>query len=175
MPIAGSKEEIRREKQSSGRAVRARSSPARCIVAGTNVWLVRSLRAPARPRRDAGPHRPPAGGRSIAMMPKAKGDPYFVSCRAGAEEAARGARRRADLGRPDRARCRAAERARRELDHARRRRDCRRGREPRRHFDRAAKGARARHPRADLGRRRRARRARLLREPGDGRGHRQRR
>ena len=25
----------------------------------------------------------------IAMMPKAKGDPYFVSCRAGAEEAAR--------------------------------------------------------------------------------------
>lgn len=29
-------------------------------------------------------HRP-----VIAMMPKAKGDPYFVSCRAGAEEAAR--------------------------------------------------------------------------------------
>ncbi len=26
---------------------------------------------------------------TIAMMPKAKGDPYFVSCRAGAEEAAR--------------------------------------------------------------------------------------
>ena len=25
----------------------------------------------------------------IAMMPKAKGDPYFVSCQAGAEEAAR--------------------------------------------------------------------------------------
>src|SRR5207248_5432296 len=25
----------------------------------------------------------------IAVMPKAKGDPYFVSCRAGAEEAAR--------------------------------------------------------------------------------------
>src|SRR5206468_10265145 len=33
----------------------------------------------------------PAGTRRpvIAMMPKAKGDPYFVSCRAGAEEAAR--------------------------------------------------------------------------------------
>ena len=33
-------------------------------------------------------------------MPKAKGDPYFVSCRAGAEEAAREAGRRTDLGRP---------------------------------------------------------------------------
>jgi rhamnose transport system permease protein len=33
----------------------------------------------------------PTGGRklTIAMMPKAKGDPYFVSCRGGAEEAAR--------------------------------------------------------------------------------------
>src|SRR4029079_2438125 len=31
----------------------------------------------------------PAGRRPvIAMMPKAKGDPYFISCRAGAEEAA---------------------------------------------------------------------------------------
>jgi rhamnose transport system substrate-binding protein len=56
------------------------------IVAATNVWLIRSL---------------PAGGASgsptaaanhritVAMMPKAKGDPYFVSCRTGAEEAAR--------------------------------------------------------------------------------------
>ena len=50
------------------------------IVAGTNVWLVRSLGVPA-----AAPARRPV----IAMMPKAKGDPYFVSCRAGAEEAAR--------------------------------------------------------------------------------------
>ncbi|HEY6391250.1 MAG TPA: substrate-binding domain-containing protein [Bryobacteraceae bacterium] len=52
------------------------------IVAATNVWLVRSggrvsvTTAPA--------HRP-----VIAMMPKAKGDPYFVSARAGAEDAAR--------------------------------------------------------------------------------------
>jgi rhamnose transport system substrate-binding protein/rhamnose transport system permease protein len=57
------------------------------IVAGTNVWLVRSLvpaAAPgASPSSTAG-HRP-----VIAMMPKAKGDPYFVSCRVGAEEAAK--------------------------------------------------------------------------------------
>jgi len=54
------------------------------IVAGTNVWLVHSLgRAPAIAT-------PPAGHRTvIAMMPKAKGDPYFVSVRAGAEEAAK--------------------------------------------------------------------------------------
>ena len=48
------------------------------IVAGTNIWLIRSL--PATPSQ----HRP-----VIAVMPKAKGDPYFVSARAGAEEAAK--------------------------------------------------------------------------------------
>jgi rhamnose transport system permease protein len=57
------------------------------IVAGTNIWLVRSLRpaeiAPANTLAKSG-KRP-----VIAMMPKAKGDPYFISCRAGAEEAAR--------------------------------------------------------------------------------------
>ena len=54
------------------------------IVAGTNVWLVHSLgRAPAAANFANG-HRP-----VIAMMPKAKGDPYFVSARAGAEDAAR--------------------------------------------------------------------------------------
>jgi rhamnose transport system permease protein len=57
------------------------------IVAATNVWLVRSVTSGARPP-DA--HAAPAGRRLvIGMMPKAKGDPYFVSCRAGAEEAAR--------------------------------------------------------------------------------------
>ena len=50
------------------------------IVAGTNVWLVRSLDAPAATT--------PAKRTVIAMMPKAKGDPYFVSCRVGAEAAA---------------------------------------------------------------------------------------
>jgi rhamnose transport system permease protein len=61
------------------------------IVASTNVWLVRSL-APPQTAADAAPARPgaPAGRQPVvAMMPKAKGDPYFVSCRAGAEEAAR--------------------------------------------------------------------------------------
>src|SRR5882672_6439818 len=59
------------------------------IVAGTNVWLVRSLKSSAGAASLA--HTPAAGKRApvIAMMPKAKGDPYFVSCRRGAEEAAR--------------------------------------------------------------------------------------
>ena len=59
------------------------------IVAGTNVWLVRSLRSPAGAAGAARPSPAPQAHRAvIAMMPKAKGDPYFVSCRAGAEEAA---------------------------------------------------------------------------------------
>ena len=58
------------------------------IVAGTNIWLVHSLEPVAGAAR-AGT-LPVAGHRPIiAVMPKAKGDPYFVSCRAGAEEAAR--------------------------------------------------------------------------------------
>ena len=58
------------------------------IVAATNVWLVRSITGSA-PSPSGGP--PVAATRRpvIAMMPKAKGDPYFISCRAGAEEAAR--------------------------------------------------------------------------------------
>jgi rhamnose transport system substrate-binding protein len=59
------------------------------LVAGTNIWLIRSLAPAVRTTSDtaarsANPHRP-----VVAMMPKAKGDPYFVSCRAGAEEAAK--------------------------------------------------------------------------------------
>jgi rhamnose transport system substrate-binding protein len=58
------------------------------IVAGTNIALLRTAGPGARPpdgRLPApAPHR-----LVIAVMPKAKGDPYFVSCRAGAEEAAR--------------------------------------------------------------------------------------
>jgi rhamnose transport system permease protein len=57
------------------------------IVAATNVWLVRSIE---RGGGSAGPAAGTSGHRPvIAVMPKAKGDPYFVSCRAGAEEAAR--------------------------------------------------------------------------------------
>jgi rhamnose transport system substrate-binding protein len=51
------------------------------ITAGSNIWLVKSLKTtPAASTT----HTP-----VIAVMPKAKGDPYFVSCRIGAEEAAR--------------------------------------------------------------------------------------
>jgi len=57
------------------------------IVAGSNMWMVRSLRpadiAPAKGATKSG-KRP-----VIAVMPKAKGDPYFISCKAGAEEAAK--------------------------------------------------------------------------------------
>ena len=63
------------------------------IVAGTNAWLVRSIGAATTqggPRAAAAPATPsPAHRPVIAMMPKAKGDPYFISCRAGAEEAAK--------------------------------------------------------------------------------------
>ena len=62
------------------------------VVGGT--WLsVRSLRQELRALVGQGEAAP--GGRAVeerpvvAMMPKAKGDPYFISCRKGAEEAAK--------------------------------------------------------------------------------------
>ena len=63
------------------------------IVASTNVWLVRSLVPGSGPSGGATPNPAaapaPRATPVIAMMPKAKGDPYFVSCRVGAEEAAK--------------------------------------------------------------------------------------
>jgi rhamnose transport system substrate-binding protein/rhamnose transport system permease protein len=61
------------------------------IVAGTNVWLVRSLTPSAAQTSTAaaGSGSPAMSQPVIAVMPKAKGDPYFVSCRVGAEEAAK--------------------------------------------------------------------------------------
>jgi rhamnose transport system substrate-binding protein/rhamnose transport system permease protein len=64
------------------------------LVAATNVWLVHSLRASlpgAAAAAEASRSAPATNGHQItvAMMPKAKGDPYFVSCRTGAEEAAK--------------------------------------------------------------------------------------
>jgi rhamnose transport system permease protein len=66
------------------------------IVAGTNAWLVHSLGAAAgaqpatvSPRAAQGKPDVAQARPVIAMMPKAKGDPYFISCRAGAEEAAK--------------------------------------------------------------------------------------
>jgi len=62
------------------------------IVAGSNWMLVRSI------KEQGGTNQPAAQSQTavttgkknvIAMMPKAKGDPYFISCRKGAEEAAK--------------------------------------------------------------------------------------
>jgi rhamnose transport system permease protein len=68
------------------------------IVAGSNIYLVRSLRtAPPRPSPPPGPSSssqsdatpgPAARRVTIAMMPKSKGNAYFIACRQGAEEAA---------------------------------------------------------------------------------------
>jgi rhamnose transport system substrate-binding protein len=63
------------------------------IVAGSNWWLVRSVR-PDGLRTGASAAAssattPAAASVVVGMMPKAKGDPYFVSCRVGAEQAAR--------------------------------------------------------------------------------------
>src|SRR5262249_20992423 len=76
--LEGVAEERRRVKNSQVAVICATILAAAFLVAGTNVWLVRSV-VPGAPARRL----------TIAMMPKAKGDPYFVSCRAGAEEAAR--------------------------------------------------------------------------------------
>ncbi len=58
------------------------------IVAGSNWYLVRSLRTSSSLASSSATN---AGQRriTVAMMPKSKGDPYFISCRAGAEEAAK--------------------------------------------------------------------------------------
>jgi len=61
------------------------------LVVGGNWWAVRSLRDELRSARPAASGTIPTASRApvVAMMPKAKGDPYFISCRKGAEEAAR--------------------------------------------------------------------------------------
>ena len=58
------------------------------IVAGSNWWSMRSLRQEL---KSPGTSNATTTGRKpvIAMMPKAKGDPYFVSCKQGADEAAK--------------------------------------------------------------------------------------
>ncbi len=63
------------------------------IVAGSNWWSARSLREELRGsgRSNNAATGPASSGRKpvIALMPKAKGDPYFVSCKQGADEAAK--------------------------------------------------------------------------------------
>ncbi|MEZ5426839.1 MAG: substrate-binding domain-containing protein [Pyrinomonadaceae bacterium] len=66
------------------------------IVAGTNWMLVRSIREnnagsnqTSKAAQDGKDAAMPNGQKAvIAMMPKAKGDPYFISCKKGADEAA---------------------------------------------------------------------------------------
>ena len=69
------------------------------IVAGSNWVLVRSVRenagagaaaVPATGAQGSNAAKTGGGKRAVvALMPKAKGDPYFVSCKAGADEAAK--------------------------------------------------------------------------------------
>jgi rhamnose transport system substrate-binding protein len=60
------------------------------IVAGTNAWLFSALTRGGATASEPASNDVTATRRPVvAMMPKAKGDPYFVSCRLGAEEAAR--------------------------------------------------------------------------------------
>lgn len=63
------------------------------IIAGSNWYLVGSLKQEFKRPADSqnSSARPAPNGQKpvIALMPKAKGDPYFVSCKQGAEEAAK--------------------------------------------------------------------------------------
>jgi rhamnose transport system permease protein len=63
------------------------------IVAGSNWYLMRSLRHEsingAASVNSSAAATTAAHKTVMAMMPKAKGDPYFISCRQGAEEAAK--------------------------------------------------------------------------------------
>ncbi len=64
------------------------------IVAGANWMLVRSIRedkntGAAQKTASATNASDNAKKTVVAMMPKAKGDPYFISCKLGAEEAAK--------------------------------------------------------------------------------------
>ncbi len=63
------------------------------IVSGSNWWLVQSLRRDlTRSQAGATSAAPDSSSTRtrvvVGMMPKAKGDPYFLSCRQGANEAA---------------------------------------------------------------------------------------
>ena len=61
------------------------------VVAASNWILVRSIKEQGgtNPTVQSQHTLPPGKKNVIAMMPKAKGDPYFISCRKGAEEAAK--------------------------------------------------------------------------------------
>jgi rhamnose transport system permease protein len=64
---------------------------AAAIIAGSNYLLVRSIaHGPGEARSLSGGAGPASGRKlTIAMMPKSKGNAYFIACQKGAEEAAR--------------------------------------------------------------------------------------
>jgi rhamnose transport system substrate-binding protein len=64
---------------------------AAAIIAGSNYMLVRSIaRNPNEAPSTSGGAGPASGKKfTIAMMPKSKGNAYFIACQKGAEEAAR--------------------------------------------------------------------------------------
>lgn len=65
------------------------------LIAGSNWMLVRNLQTSGvstsnSSTQNASQNTPNTGKKAvIAMMPKAKGDPYFISCKKGADEAAK--------------------------------------------------------------------------------------
>lgn len=59
------------------------------LIAGSNWLLVRSLKQNTSDSVANSNQATSSKKHVVAMMPKAKGDPYFVSCRKGAEEAAK--------------------------------------------------------------------------------------
>ncbi len=59
------------------------------IVAGSNWFLVKSLSTGQRESPRGADATPLAKPITVAMMPKSKGNAYFIACRKGAEEAAR--------------------------------------------------------------------------------------
>ena len=141
------------------------------IVAGTNIWLVRSLRpADIVPASTRGEVRQAAGDRHDA---EGEGRPLLHQLQGGRGRSCQGIGRGPDLGRTHGTRRGQAERGGGGLDHARG--GCHRGigGELRGDFDGAAQGARARHQGGDVGCRCGGRCARLLHQSGDAGRHRQ--
>jgi len=62
---------------------------AAAIVASSNYLLVRSIATGPRAAPSAGGVGPPSRKITLAMMPKSKGNAYFIACQRGAEAAAR--------------------------------------------------------------------------------------
>ncbi|ATC65989.1 ABC transporter permease [Nibricoccus aquaticus] len=58
------------------------------LIAASNIFLARSLTGSPAARNASGSPEPVAKKLVVAMTPKAKADPYFVSCKQGADEAA---------------------------------------------------------------------------------------